>query len=90
MSSWNQFRFTGGGIEVATTLSGLNDVAGLWPVVWAPGHLGRSGYGGNLEGVVHIPLGETRAILVYNFCNGLIPMIHVMAAPPPDEPRTMY
>ena len=34
MSSWNQFCFTGGYLEVAVTLPGLNGVAGLWTAAW--------------------------------------------------------
>ena len=50
MSNWNQFCFTGGYIEVATALSGLNDVTGLWPAIWARGDLGRSGYRATVSG----------------------------------------
>ena len=56
MSSWNQFCFTGGYLEVAVTLPGLNGVAGLWPAAWAMGNLGRAGYGASLEGMVRISI----------------------------------
>ena len=56
MSSWNQFCFTGGYIEVAVTLPGLSGVAGLWPTVWAMSNLGRAGYNASLEGMVRLPI----------------------------------
>ena len=56
MSSWNQFCFTGGYIEVAVTLPGKSGVAGLWPAIWTMGNLGRAGYGASLEGMVRIPI----------------------------------
>lgn len=52
MSTWNKFCFTGGLVEVAVTLPGLSNVAGLWPAVWAMGNLGRAGYGASLDGMV--------------------------------------
>jgi beta-glucanase (GH16 family) len=55
MSSWNQFCFTGGYIEVAVTLPGKAGIAGLWPAIWTMGNLGRAGYGASLEGMVRIP-----------------------------------
>lgn len=51
MSSWNQFCFTGGYIEVAVTLPGKSGIAGLWPAIWTMGNLGRAGYGASLEGM---------------------------------------
>ncbi|KAF8898908.1 beta-glucan synthesis-associated [Infundibulicybe gibba] len=51
MTSWNKFCFTGGLIETAVTLPGINNVAGLWPAIWALGNLGRAGYGATLEGL---------------------------------------
>jgi beta-glucanase (GH16 family) len=51
MSSWNQFCFTGGYIEVAVTMPGQSGVAGLWPAIWSMGNLGRAGYGASLEGM---------------------------------------
>ena len=56
MSSWNQFCFTGGYIEVAVTLPGKAGIAGLWPAIWSMGNLGRAGYGASLEGMVRITL----------------------------------
>ena len=52
MTSWNQFCFTGGYIEVAVMFPGLGGIAGLWPAVWAMGNLGRAGYGAGFEGMV--------------------------------------
>jgi beta-glucanase (GH16 family) len=54
ISSWNKFCFTGGLVETAVTLPGINNVVGLWPAVWAMGNLGRAGYGASLEGMVKI------------------------------------
>jgi len=51
MSSWNQFCFTGGLIEVSVRLPGTTDIQGLWPAVWTMGNLGRAGYGASLEGM---------------------------------------
>ncbi|KAF5371672.1 hypothetical protein D9758_003419 [Tetrapyrgos nigripes] len=51
MSTWNKFCFTGGLIQSAVTLPGINNVAGLWPAVWTMGNLGRAGYGASLEGM---------------------------------------
>uniref|UniRef100_A0A8H7XZ25 GH16 domain-containing protein n=1 Tax=Psilocybe cubensis TaxID=181762 RepID=A0A8H7XZ25_PSICU len=51
MSTWNKFCFTGGLVETSVTLPGRNDVAGLWPAIWALGNLGRAGYGASLEGM---------------------------------------
>ncbi|KAF9026905.1 glycoside hydrolase family 16 protein [Hymenopellis radicata] len=50
MSTWNKFCFTGGLLEAAVTLPGANNIAGLWPAVWAMGNLGRAGYGASLDG----------------------------------------
>ncbi|KII93777.1 glycoside hydrolase family 16 protein [Plicaturopsis crispa FD-325 SS-3] len=50
MSTWNKFCFTGGLVEAAVTLPGVNNIVGLWPAVWAMGNLGRAGYGATLEG----------------------------------------
>lgn len=52
MSTWNKFCFTGGLVEAAVTLPGVNNIVGLWPAVWAMGNLGRAGYGATLEGTV--------------------------------------
>lgn len=41
MSTWNKFCFTGGLIETAVTLPGMNNIAGLWPAIWTMGNLGR-------------------------------------------------
>ena len=57
MSSWNQFCFTGGYIEVAVTLPGKSGITGLWPAIWTMGNLGRAGYGASLEGMVRILIG---------------------------------
>ncbi|KAI0788513.1 beta-glucan synthesis-associated [Abortiporus biennis] len=51
MSSWNKFCFTGGLIETAVVLPGINNIVGLWPAVWTMGNLGRAGYGASLEGM---------------------------------------
>jgi len=51
ISTWNKFCFTGGLVETAVTLPGINNVVGLWPAVWAMGNLGRAGYGASLEGM---------------------------------------
>ncbi|TEB35725.1 glucosidase [Coprinellus micaceus] len=51
VSSWNKFCFTGGYIEAAVKLPGVNNVAGMWPAVWTMGNLGRAGYGASLEGM---------------------------------------
>ena len=85
MSSWNQFCFTGGYIEVSVTLPGLNGVAGLWPAIWGMGNLGRAGYGASLEGMVRIPGTslEPRSII---FHSGHIPTTHVTSAPLPTKP----
>ena len=40
MSTWNKFCFTGGVFLASVTLPGINNVAGLWPAVWAMGNLG--------------------------------------------------
>ena len=34
MSTWNNFCFTGGIVEVAVTLPGSPTVSGLWPAAW--------------------------------------------------------
>ena len=52
VSTWNKFCFTGGLIETAVVLPGINNIVGLWPAVWTMGNLGRAGYGGSLEGMV--------------------------------------
>ena len=62
MSSWNQFCFTGGYIEVAVTLPGQSGIAGLWPAIWTMGNLGRAGYGASLEGMVCLPIHWTRTL----------------------------
>ena len=54
MTSWNQFCFTGGYIEVGVTLPGQSGIAGLWPAIWTMGNLGRAGYGATLEGMVRL------------------------------------
>ncbi|VDB99595.1 unnamed protein product [Peniophora sp. CBMAI 1063] len=51
MSTWNQFCFTGGIVEVAVTLPGSPDVSGLWPAIWTMGNLGRVGYGASTDGL---------------------------------------
>ncbi|EEB94090.1 hypothetical protein MPER_07160, partial [Moniliophthora perniciosa FA553] len=51
MSTWNKFCFTGGIFLASVSLPGINNVAGLWPAVWAMGNLGRAGYGASLEGM---------------------------------------
>ncbi|EJF66803.1 beta-glucan synthesis-associated protein [Dichomitus squalens] len=51
MSTWNKFCFTGGLVEASVMLPGFNDVAGLWPAIWAMGNLGRAGYGASLDGM---------------------------------------
>ncbi|KAK7694788.1 hypothetical protein QCA50_001976 [Cerrena zonata] len=51
MSTWNKFCFTGGLIETAVVLPGMNNVVGLWPAVWTMGNLGRAGFGASLEGM---------------------------------------
>ncbi|THH34156.1 hypothetical protein EUX98_g179 [Antrodiella citrinella] len=50
MSTWNKFCYTGGMVEAAVVLPGINNVVGLWPAVWTMGNLGRAGYGASLEG----------------------------------------
>ena len=52
LSTWNKFCFTGGMIETAVVLPGINNIVGLWPAVWSMGNLGRAGYGASLEGMV--------------------------------------
>ena len=52
MSTWNKFCFTGGLIETAVILPGVNNIVGLWPAVWTMGNLGRAGFGASLEGMV--------------------------------------
>lgn len=54
MSSWNQFCFTGGYVEISVTLPGASNVAGLWPAIWTMGNLGRAGHGASLDGLVRI------------------------------------
>lgn len=56
MTSWNQFCFTGGYLEVAVTLPGQAGIAGLWPAIWSMGNLGRAGYGASLDGMVSVPI----------------------------------
>ncbi|KAI0788522.1 beta-glucan synthesis-associated [Abortiporus biennis] len=51
MSTWNKFCFTGGLVETAVVLPGINNVVGLWPAIWTMGNLGRAGYGASLEGM---------------------------------------
>ncbi|KAI0651966.1 glycoside hydrolase family 16 protein [Trametes meyenii] len=51
MSTWNKFCFTGGLVEASVVLPGANNVAGLWPAIWAMGNLGRAGYGASLDGL---------------------------------------
>ena len=52
VTSWNKFCFTGGLVEASVMLPGANNVAGLWPAIWAMGNLGRAGYGATLDGLV--------------------------------------
>lgn len=52
VTTWNNFCFTGGLVEAAVRLPGVNDVVGLWPAVWTMGNLGRAGYGASLDGLV--------------------------------------
>ncbi|KAF9269656.1 beta-glucan synthesis-associated [Marasmius fiardii PR-910] len=51
MSTWNKFCFTGGVYLASVQLPGIDNIAGLWPAVWAMGNLGRAGYGASLEGM---------------------------------------
>ncbi|KAI0744939.1 glycoside hydrolase family 16 protein [Earliella scabrosa] len=51
MSTWNKFCFTGGLVEASVVLPGANNVAGLWPAIWAMGNLGRAGYGATTDGM---------------------------------------
>lgn len=51
MTTWNKFCFTGGYIETAVSLPGVDNVIGFWPAVWTLGNLGRAGYGASLEGM---------------------------------------
>ncbi|PFH45640.1 glycoside hydrolase family 16 protein [Amanita thiersii Skay4041] len=51
LQSWNKFCFTGGLIEAAVTLPGVNDVGGLWPALWTMGNLGRAGHGATTDGL---------------------------------------
>lgn len=50
MSTWNKFCFTGGLLQASVSLPGANNIAGLWPAVWAMGNLGRSLLLGKLQG----------------------------------------
>lgn len=65
LSSWNKFCFTGGYIEAAVRLPGVNNVAGMWPAVWTMGNLGRAGYGASLEGMVRLSFLQTLAQLKF-------------------------
>lgn len=53
LSSWNKFCFTGGYIEVSTSLPGnpVQQAYGFWPGIWTMGNLGRAGYGATNDGV---------------------------------------
>ena len=44
VTSWNQFCFTGGLIEVKMKLPGDSQHPGLWPASWMMGNLARAGY----------------------------------------------
>lgn len=50
LSSWNQFCFTGGQLEVRVQLPGSSTVSGLWPAIWTMGNLGRANYGATTHG----------------------------------------
>ena len=84
MSSWNQFCFTGGYIEVAVTMPGQSGVAGLWPTILSMDNLGQAGYGAGLEGMVRIQITCGRTPLTDDrryFYSGRTPTIHVMWGP---------
>jgi len=51
MTTWNKFCFTGGLVEAAVVLPGINNIVGLWPAIWTMGNLGRAGYGASLDGM---------------------------------------
>lgn len=50
LTTWNQFCFTGGYIEVRLQLPGSSSVSGWWPAVWTMGNLGRANYGASTQG----------------------------------------
>ncbi|SNX87331.1 related to KRE6 - glucan synthase subunit [Melanopsichium pennsylvanicum] len=50
LTTWNQFCFTGGYIEVRLQLPGSSSVSGWWPAVWTMGNLGRANYGATTQG----------------------------------------
>ena len=43
VTSWNQFCFQGGYIEIRAVLPGAPDVSGLWPGAWTASNLMRVG-----------------------------------------------
>ena len=51
VQTWNKFCFTGGYVEAAVSLPGVNNIQGFWPAIWSMGNLGRAGYGATLEGM---------------------------------------
>ena len=67
LSTWNKFCFTGGMIETAVVLPGVNNIVGLWPAVWTMGNLGRAGYGASLEGMVRVQL-PAISVRLFTFC----------------------
>jgi beta-glucanase (GH16 family) len=44
VTSWNQFCFTGGIVEIKLRLPGSPARPGLWPAAWMMGNLARAGY----------------------------------------------
>ncbi|PWZ01720.1 LOW QUALITY PROTEIN: SKN1-domain-containing protein [Testicularia cyperi] len=46
ITTWNQFCFTGGYLE----LPGSSSISGLWPAAWTMGNLGRANYGATTQG----------------------------------------
>ena len=62
MTTWNQFCFTGGLVEVAVQLPGSPTVTGFWPAVWTMGNLGRVGYGASTDGLVSVPTLSRRGV----------------------------
>ena len=80
MSSWNKFCFTGGMVETAVVLPGINNVVGLCPAIWTMGNLGRAGFGASLEGMVRsTQIALSTGLLTAN-TSGLTPMTLVMLA----------
>lgn len=52
VTSWNQFCFTTGILEVSVRLPGDGVTPGFWPAAWTMGNLGRAGYGATTEGML--------------------------------------